>query len=174
MSHAQSLLSIPISVPGCATVRRPRIALKPPPARTHFRFGLPSTAPSIGEGHATVPSGHAQRAHFKSASRHNRATAATYQYPIGVPLVPPTHTSRAATHPPQPTTSRYDPPNSSTHGHYNPHTTTHTSQPPIHSPTSTAHTLHHQHPIGQPYNPTQTHPDRPIQPTRPKTASSYP
>jgi len=42
------------------------------------------------------------------------------------------------------------------------------------TPTSTAHTLHHQHPIGQPYNPTQTHPDRPIQPTRPNTASSYP
>src|SRR5712691_12571286 len=52
-----------------------------------------------------------------------------------------------------------------------PHTTTHTSQPSIRSPTSTAHTLHHQHPTGQPYNRTQTHPDRPIQPTRPKTAS---
>src|SRR6202051_3807016 len=53
------------------------------------------------------------------------------------------------------------------------HTTTNPSQPPIHSPTSTAHTLHHQHPVGQPYNPTQTHPDRPIQPSRPNTLSNY-
>ena len=52
-------------------------------------------------------------------------------------------------------------------------TTTLTSQPPIQSPPSTAHTLHHQHLIGQPYNLTRTHPDRPIQPSRPNTPSNY-
>ena len=36
--------------------------------------------------------------------------------------------------------------------------TAHTSQPPIHSPTSTAHTLHHQHSIGQLYDPTRAYP----------------
>ena len=125
---------------------RPQIAPKPPPVRTHFRVELPSTARS----------GHARRVHFKAT----HAPQPCHQRYAPLPNWRSTRTTNThfprCNSPLQPATQHYGQPNSSTHWHHNPHTTTLTSQPPIHSPTSTAHTLHHQHPIGQPYNPTQT------------------
>ena len=56
----------------------------------------------------------------------------------------------------------------------NPHTTTRThhnrQSTSLHAP---AQNPHHQHPIRQPHNPTQPIPPRPIQPSRPNTASNY-
>src|SRR5712691_969751 len=87
--------------------------------------------------------------------RHNRVTTATHDYPIGVPLAPPTHTFRATNSPLQSATPRHGQPNSSTHWHHNPHTTTINPLPHQHGahtppPTPNRPTLQpHSTPSGQ-------------------------
>jgi hypothetical protein len=160
-------LSIPISVPGCATIRRPRIALKPPPARTHFRFGLPSTAPSIGMRITINVRKHAalsrQTVKLNALTSSPHAPQPCHHGYVPLPNWRPTRTT--STHFPALQFAHADrhsalqanlpqPTGTTTH---TPQPTTHTSQPPIHSPPA-----RRTHPI----NTQSANPTTPLKPIR--------
>jgi hypothetical protein len=152
-------LSIPISVPGCATIRRPRIALKPPLARTHFRFGLPSTAPSIGmritinvRKHAALSrqtvklNALTSSAHAPQPCHHGYALLPNWR-----PLAPPTHTFRATNSP------------TPAHDLALPNSTTHTLQPTLHNHQSNPPPARRAHSTTNTQSANPTTPLKPIQ-----------